>query len=234
VDSSGTTTGSHATLLSKLSDAIAAFMDDLNYLSVSDRVMGMTFSEFGRRIISNGSTGTDHGVGAPMILFGNAVQNGILGTNPVIPASATVNDNVAMQYDFRSVYASVLNEWFCVPQTDLNQIMLQNFQLLPVVQSSACITGIHELNQKAGENLVWNDPNPFTSSTYITFKSKGGHCLVQVFNTEGKVIKTLTDGDYAAGTYKLWYENEGHPAGIYYLRLQNEALQQVKNMIVVM
>jgi len=112
---------------------------------------------------------------------------------------------------------------------------LQNFQLLPVIQNSACnlSIGIHEANKAAGENLVRNDPNPFTSSTYITFKSKGGHILLQIFDTEGKIIKTLADGEYAEGTYKVWYENEGHPAGIYYLRLQNEALQQVKNMIVV-
>ena len=210
-------------------------MDDLNFLSVADRVVGMTFSEFGRRILSNGSLGTDHGSGAPMLLFGNAVQSGILGTNPIIPATATINDNVAMQYDFRSVYASVLAEWFCVPIADLNQIMLQNFQLLPVIKNSACNLSldIHEVNKNAGENLVWNDPNPFTSSTYVTFKSKGGHCLLQVFNTEGKVIKTLADAEYVEGTYKIWYENEGHAAGVYYLRLQNEAIQQVKNMIVV-
>ena len=227
------TTGSHADLLSRLSVAIAAFQDDLNYLGVSNRVVGMTFSEFGRRIISNGSIGTDHGAGAPMILFGDAVQNGILGTNPVIPGNADVNANVAMQYDFRSVYSSVLNEWFCVPQADLNQIMLQNFQLLPLIQTTACDVSVHDLNQKAGEALVWNYPNPFTQSTYITFKSAGGHVLLQVFNTEGKLVKTLADGQYPAGTYEVWYENEGHPAGTYYLRLQNEALQQVKNMIVV-
>jgi uncharacterized protein (DUF1501 family) len=234
VDTSGTTTGKHATLLGQLSEAVSAFMDDLDFLNVDDRVAGMTFSEFGRRIISNGSVGTDHGVGAPMLLFGNAMQNGILGTNPVIPVNPTANDNVAMQYDFRSIYASLLNEWFCVPQADLNQIMLQNFQLLPLVQSIACApTGIHELNQKAGESLVWNDPNPFTSSTYITYKSNGGHVLLQIFNTEGQVIKTLVDSEVPPGTYKAWYENEGHPAGLYYLRLQNEALQQVKNMLVV-
>lgn len=232
-DNGSPTTGTHADLLSKLSAAIAAFQDDLNYLGVADRVVGMTFSEFGRRIISNGSFGTDHGVGEPMILFGNPVQSGILGTNPVIPANANVNDNIAMQYDFRSVYSSVLNEWFCVPQTDLNQIMLQNFQLLPIVQTTACDVSVHELNQKAGEALVWNYPNPFTASTYVTFKSAGGHILLQVFTTEGKLIKTLADGEYPIGTYDVWYENEGHPAGTYYLRLQNEALQQVKNMIVV-
>ncbi|MBE7177493.1 MAG: DUF1501 domain-containing protein, partial [Mucilaginibacter polytrichastri] len=46
-------TGEHATLLMKTSDAIKAFMDDLKYLRVSQRVAGMTFSEFGRRIKSN-------------------------------------------------------------------------------------------------------------------------------------------------------------------------------------
>jgi len=227
------TTGRHGTLLGQLSAGIAAFMADLQFLNVADRVVGMTFSEFGRRIISNGSTGTDHGVAAPMLLFGNAVQSGIIGTNPIIPSNAGVNDNVAMQYDFRSVYASLLSEWFCVPQADLNQILLQNFQLLPLVQNSACATGIHELNQAAGENLVSNYPNPFTESTKVIFKSKGGHILIQVFDTEGQVIKTLTDKEYAPGSYELSYENEGMPAGIYYLRLQNDAIQQVKNMMVV-
>jgi uncharacterized protein (DUF1501 family) len=232
-DSGNPLTGIHANLLSKLSVGISAFMDDLNYLGVADRVIGMTFSEFGRRIKSNASTGTDHGAGAPMIIFGNKVQNGIIGSNPVIPTNATVNDNVAMQYDFRSVYASILNEWFCVEQTDLDQIMLQNFQLLPIVQSSACAVGVNELNKKAGEAIVWNDPNPFSSSTYITFKSAGGHVLLQVFSTEGQLVKTLADGEYQPGIYKIWYENEGHPSGTYYLRLQNNVLQQVKNMIVV-
>ncbi len=225
--------GRHADLLGQLSQAIFAFMDDLNYLGISDRVIGMTFSEFGRRIISNGSFGTDHGAGAPMFLFGDKVQGGIVGSNPVIPTSATVNDNIAMQYDFRSVYSTILSDWLCVPAADLNQIMLQNFQLLPVIDGSACTTDIHELNKKAGENLVSCYPNPFTSRTNVTFTTHGGHTLVQVFTAEGQLIKTLVNGEYAAGTYKTDYENEGHAAGLYYLRLQNEAVQQVKNMIVV-
>ena len=68
----------------KLSEAITAFMDDLTFLNIEDRVMGMTFSEFGRRIKSNSSDGTDHGAAAPLFVFGKDVQSGILGTNPVI------------------------------------------------------------------------------------------------------------------------------------------------------
>src|SRR4029079_11299375 len=104
-------------------------------------------------------------------------------------------------YDFRSVYSTVLSDWLCVPAADLNQIMLQNFQHLPLVDSSSCATDIHELNKKAGENLISCYPNPFTSRTNVTFTTKGGHTLVQVFNAEGQLMKTLVNGDYSAGTY---------------------------------
>lgn len=233
VDSGSTTTGRHADLLGKVSEAVNAFMSDCDFLGTADRVVGMTFSEFGRRIISNGSTGTDHGSGAPMFLFGNKVQSGILGSNPIIPSNATVDDNVAMQYDFRSVYATLLNQWLCVPAADLNQVMLQNFQLLPVIQNNACTVDIHEINSKAGQNLVSCYPNPFTERTSITFTTQGGHAIVQVFNAEGQLVKTLANGEFSPGTYKVDYENENRGSGLYYLRLQNESIQQVKNMEVV-
>lgn len=234
VDSADHTQGTHADLLTKLSTAVKAFMDDLNFLTIEDRVVGLTFSEFGRRIKSNASDGTDHGAAAPMFVFGKAVESGILGMNPTIPSLATVNDNIPMQYDFRSVYASILQDWLCVPTADLNSVMLQNFQVLPIIQSSACLgIGVHELNQAAGENLINNYPNPFVESTYINFKSTGGHTTVQIFDNEGSLIKTPVDGEYPAGEYKVWFENENFPSGTYYARLQNGSVQQVHNMLIV-
>ena len=233
VDAADPTTGTHATLLGRVSEAISAFCADLDFLNIGDRVLGFTFSEFGRRIKSNGSTGTDHGAAAPMFFFGPNVQPGMLGSNPIIPATVTSNDNVAMQYDFRSVYATVLNQWLCVPAADLNQIMLQNFQLLPVVNGNACTVGINELNQKAGESLVSNYPNPFVERTRVKYTSMGGHTLVQVFNPEGQLVNTLVNTELPAGTYEADFENPGLAAGIYHLRLQNESLQQVRNMMIV-
>ncbi|MFM9026542.1 MAG: DUF1501 domain-containing protein [Bacteroidota bacterium] len=232
-DPSDTTTGVHATLVGRLSDAIAAFMTDLDFLNVSDRVIGMTFSEFGRRIISNGSFGTDHGSGAPMFVFGSQIQPGMIGTNPLIPSTVTVNDNVAMQYDFRSVYASLLNQWLCVPASDLQQVLLQNYQTLPIIDAAACTVGIDELAQASGENLIFNYPNPFVSRTRISYVSKGGHTAVQIFDVEGRIISTLIDSMHQPGKYEVDFENEGHPSGIYHLRLQNESYQQVKNMVIV-
>lgn len=133
-ETADTTTGNHAKLLAKLSEAIGAFQDDLALLKVENRVMGMTFSEFGRRIRSNASGGTDHGAAAPVFIFGNAVVPGIVGNNPVLPYNATVNDNVSMQYDFRAIYASFLEKWFEVDPSAATIVLLKDYPAMPLVQ----------------------------------------------------------------------------------------------------
>jgi uncharacterized protein (DUF1501 family) len=223
-----TTVGSHATLLKNVSDAIKAFQDDLKFLGVEERVMGMTFSEFGRRIKSNSSTGTDHGAAAPMFLFGKHVISKVWGDNPAIPANANVNDNVPMQYDFRSVYASLMQDWLCVKNADLQQIMLKDFQQLALVNAKDCnpvppvAAGISYLE-------IWG--TPFTQSTTIKYKTDGGHTLLQIFDTMGRLVGTPVDKDLPAGSYTLPYNSGALPIGIYYARLQNGPMQQVKAMI---
>lgn len=235
VNAGATETGTHAMLLQKVSEAVKAFMDDLTYLNASKRVIGMTFSEFGRRIKSNASGGTDHGAAAPLFVFGDAVQRSVLGTSPVISSSVSTNDNIPMQYDFRSVYASILKEWFCVPAATLNNVLLKDFQDLPIIKTSTpCVsTDVSALNAQAGKNLISNYPNPFQSTTTITFETTGGHTLVQVFNVEGKLVKTLIDKEQTEGKHQVSFENETYPAGVYYARLQNGPLQQVRSMVLV-
>src|SRR5450432_562252 len=128
-----TTTGTHAKLLQRVSEAIGAFMDDLQLLQVQNKVMGMTFSEFGRRIKSNASGGTDHGAAAPVFYFGHTIKPGIIGINPIVPATATVNDNIPMQTDFRSIYATVLNNWFGLDQADVQSILGSQYTSLPII-----------------------------------------------------------------------------------------------------
>lgn len=226
-DSADTTVGYHANLLMNLSDAIKAFQDDLKFLGVQERVVGMTFSEFGRRIKSNGSDGTDHGSAAPLFLFGKNVIGGVLGDTPVLPANAAVNDNLPFQYDFRSIYSTVLSNWLCVNDDDLQQIMLKNFQQLPLVNGGGCKKAVN----LSGEVLISNYPNPFTSSTIITFVTGGGHTLVQVIDTLGRVVANLIDKEYTAGTYTVTFNGAQLPNGVYYARLQNLASQQVRAML---
>lgn len=233
VSSTDKTIGTHATLLKNVSDCIYAFMDDCKKLGLADRVIGFTFSEFGRRIKSNGSSGTDHGAAAPMFIFGNKVKGGLTGNNPTIDANATANANLPMQYDFRSVYASILKDWFCVPQNDLDAILLKNYQNLPLVNPTVCVpTETHEANSRAGDNMIMAYPNPFTEATTVKYESLGGHTLVQVFNNEGILIKTLIDDvNHAAGQFDVRCDLGFLPSGVYYVRLQNGELQQVKPMM---
>lgn len=235
VNSNATETGTHANLMQKVSEGIKAFMDDLEFLNSSKRVIGMTFSEFGRRIKSNASGGTDHGAAAPLFVFGHYAQKNVTGTSPIINLSTGTADNIPMQYDFRSIYASILQQWFCVPETTLENVMLKNFQNLPLIKKSApCMSSNPDLIiANADKNLISNYPNPFQTSTTISYESLGGHTLIQVFNTEGKLIKTLLDTELNPGNYKIIFENEGFRPGIYYARLQNKTIQQVRTMLLV-
>jgi uncharacterized protein (DUF1501 family) len=226
------TTGYHAELLGRVSTAVKAFMDDLTKLKVSRRVAGMTFSEFGRRTKSNGSMGTDHGAAAPMIVFGDYVLQGVLGASPTIPDATSVNDNMPMQYDFRSVYASLLEQWFCVDNNTLQTILLKDYQRLPIINGIACgtITAIDDVNN-GSHHLITNYPNPFVTSTTLKYKSKGGHTMIQLFDTMGRLIAVPVNKVMAAGEYTMYYNGEHLAPGTYYARLQNGPFQEVRTML---
>jgi uncharacterized protein (DUF1501 family) len=99
----------HAGLLAELSRALKAFLDDLAESKLAERVLVMTFSEFGRRVGENASAGTDHGTAAPMFLAGGGVRAGIVGASPrLLDLDA---GDLKMTVDFRRVYATVLEDW---------------------------------------------------------------------------------------------------------------------------
>lgn len=231
-ESNDSSKGMHSDLLKTLNDAVASFMQNLKIFGIQDRVVGMTFSEFGRRIISNGSGGTDHGAAAPMFIFGNKVLGGTLGTNPILPDKPQWDDNVVMQYDFRSVYASVLKDWFCIPNKDLQDIFFKNYQALSLVTPSACIpTATRDENQAAGEKLLNIYPNPFTEITNIGFKSNGGHTIIQIFDNAGKIVAVPVNKHFEEGNQVISWNSENLPAGVYYCRLQSGSISQVQNML---
>ena len=228
VNASDTTTGAHAQLMKNLSTAIAAFQNDLQLMQLEDRVMGMTYSEFGRRIKSNASLGTDHGAAAPLIMFGKNAKKGILGNSPDIPADIQVVNNIPFLYDYRSVYASVLEQWFCVKQPALNDILLKNYQSLPLITGPCGVPDdIDDTNNNANDLVFKMWPSPYTINATIQFSTKGGHTMIQQINALGQVIKVITSQEYAAGTYNIDIYNDGLPPGAYFMRLQNGSLQKV-------
>ncbi|MHC4555884.1 MAG: DUF1501 domain-containing protein [Planctomycetota bacterium] len=101
--------GNHCALLHQLSESLAAFIHDLKTDKLLDRVLLMTFSEFGRTIRENGRRGTGHGNAAPIFLAGGKLKRSLVGSHP----SLTDLDNGALKFhtDFRRVYATVLDQW---------------------------------------------------------------------------------------------------------------------------
>jgi uncharacterized protein (DUF1501 family) len=103
----------HANLLRDVSDSITAFYRDMAARGHGERILVMTFSEFGRRAAENGSRGTDHGSGAPMILVGGRVKSGVIGAHPSL--TDLPEGNLRHHTDFRQVYAAILDRWLGVP-----------------------------------------------------------------------------------------------------------------------
>ncbi len=107
----------HANLLNQLSAAITAFFKDLAARGHRDRVLVMTFSEFGRRAKENGSKGTDHGEAAPMFLIGGKVKPGVVGAHPSLTTLAA--GNIKHHTDFRQVYATIMDKYLGVSSKEV-------------------------------------------------------------------------------------------------------------------
>ena len=105
--------GSHARLMAELGAALSAFTADLKSQGNFDRVLTMTFSEFGRRVAENASRGTDHGAAAPMFLLGGTIKPGLHGQAPSL--EKLHNGDLIHTVDFRNIYATILENWLQAP-----------------------------------------------------------------------------------------------------------------------
>ncbi len=125
-DTHGNQPLAHERLMSNLSIAIDNFYEDLGYTQQDEKVLSMTFSEFGRRIFENGSNGTDHGKAAPTLFFGKGLEgSAFVGEHPTLE-NPDGRGNLEYTMDFRDLYATVLAEWLCVPIPLVEQHLLDH------------------------------------------------------------------------------------------------------------
>jgi len=224
------TEGEHAQLLATLAQATAEFTDDLKRFGLEERVLTMTFSEFGRRIKSNDSFGTDHGSAAPLMLFGSCVRQGFIGDEPEIPNVVDLQDGVAMQYDFRDVYGSILMDWFGAKKQDVKAVLHSQFSYLSLIEG--CNT--------TNTNVIFADtpfkvnhfPNPFSHQLQIEFESNREWIRLSIFDEIGKEVKVLMDEQKRAGTYRVMFNANGLPVGNYYYHLVGENGRRVTKLVV--
>lgn len=123
VDTSNATIGAHRTLLESLSGNLKAFQEDLDALGLSDRVTTVVFSEFGRKIIQNGSRGTDHGTLSSMFVVGKHVEGGVYGENINLDFIDTQGapDAAQLENDYRGVFSSLLRDWMGADQGNVGK-----------------------------------------------------------------------------------------------------------------
>jgi uncharacterized protein (DUF1501 family) len=101
----------HSGLLQNTSINVDSFMSDLRQLNISDNIITLIYSEFGRRAIDNGS-GTDHGTGGIAFVIGEKVKGGLYGEYPSLePRKLEEGGNLQHSVDFRAVYTTVLERW---------------------------------------------------------------------------------------------------------------------------
>jgi len=122
--------GRHQRLMQELGDSMKSFLDDLAGKRLLDRVLVMTFSEFGRRVEENASGGTDHGEAAPMFLFGSRLRPGLHGPHPDL--TKLHRGDLAFGCDFRRVYAAVLRDWLDLKP---DRVLKGNFQPLKLFKT---------------------------------------------------------------------------------------------------
>ena len=224
-----TTTGIHAELLRELSEAIYAFQDDLKALAIEDRVAGMTYSEFGRRIRSNFSNGTDHGTAAPLIVFGSCILPGIIGDNPEISVDVDTQEGLPMQYDFRSVYGSMLTDWFNVDEEIVRDILLGDFQKIDILQDCATPVSTEDVQTTDIELNVY--PNPTDQRINIDFVSEGDYIKLSIFDALGKEVDVITNQRFTSGLHSMMYDASRLPSGVYFVRIQTKNGQKTKRVV---
>ena len=120
--------GDHNDLLTKLSSAVTAFMDDLSAMNLKNDVVGLTYSEFGRKAAENGSLGTDHGEIAPMFVFGAPVKGGVSGFNPDLNEANENNGYQiqTVQFDYRDTLGTLLQDYLGADNLALDATFFNN------------------------------------------------------------------------------------------------------------
>ena len=186
----------------------------------------MTFSEFGRRIVSNGSNGTDHGAAAPVFVFGNKVKGGVLGNNPVIDSGMGYDDNLAFEFDYRQVYASVLEQWFDEGSGVINNTLNKSFDTLPIIGSSALLN----VPNVPGSSLTVY-PNPVIYRATIELQNNRSYTEIELMDLNGRPVQRIFRGVPSKPILQLEWNSTGLKQGQYVLVAKQKNNQQVVSVI---
>jgi len=219
----------HANLLRYIADAVSAFRTDITATGMEEEVLVMTFSEFGRRVSQNGSAGTDHGTAAPMFLFGAGVNGGMYGAQPSLSDLDNAS-NMKFSTDFRTVYSSILLDWFGLDPADVTQIFGSDFPQLSLITNPTGVN-VEEPSIPSTITLHQNYPNPFNPVTTISFAlQKSLPVTLDVYDVSGRLVSQLIDSIIPSGQHDIHFDARQLPSGLYIYRLRADGQTLSKSM----
>ena len=193
-------TGLHPSLLEQLSTGIGQFMQDALTQGFADRVVGMTVSEFGRRPYQNGSRGTDHGAASVQFVFGNKVRAGVYGDAPNL-SDLNSNGDLRWQYDFRRVYADILETWFGGTPEDTESVFEDRFLPLGVLQKPTSVQDAYDGKTAVSIRAY---PNPVTTTATLEWKQdRPAAVAVELYGIDGRYVETLYRGTVDPGVISV-------------------------------
>ena len=233
-DGANTIEGTHNDLLTEVSGAIEAFFNDLDSQSLSDDIVGLTFSEFGRKAKENGNFGTDHGEIAPMFVFGKPVNGGVSGTN-VDLSEATSDNNYqieTVQFDYRQTFGTILQNFLGADDTVIDNTFFNfttndsftNSKIDELIKSSFSVDeecysqtlAIDELVSQNHSKEWFVFPNPVRDILQLHSLEDQTIVGYKIFNNRSQIVlqgtHNLVNGKLGINTTQL-------KSGIYFLQI---------------
>ena len=238
---SGDINGRHTELLNEVSTAIDAFVEDINSDSIGDDVIGLTFSEFGRKAKQNGNLGTDHGEIAPMFVFGKPVQGGVSGVNvDLSEASSSNNWQIkTVQFDYRQVFATIMQDFLGAENTvvdnaffdSTNNESFSSKKIQNVIKSSHYLDSTcYALSNKIPKNeIFWATyPNPVYNTLFVNSMIDNTQVKFSINDTNGRHIKS-GNLDMKSGYSTI--DMTSLPNGMYIISLKSGKIHETKKIM---
>ena len=196
--------GDHNELLIELNNAVSSFMEDISAQGFQDDVVGLTFSEFGRKAKENGNLGTDHGEIAPMFVFGSAINAGVSGSNPDLTEATTENNwqLETFQYDYRETLGTLLQDYLgadnnAIDSTFFNHTSNESFTEHKI---NELIKPEFSVEENCYSNTLSNPtsnikyfsilPNPFQTEIKIINSEYNNTISYEIFDLNGRMVKS--------------------------------------------
>jgi uncharacterized protein (DUF1501 family) len=218
----------HANLWKQISDAVLAFQNDLKAQNKAEKVTLMTFSEFGRRVNQNGTTGTDHGTAAPMFVIGNTVRGGLIGANPDL-INLDANGDLKASFDYRQIYSTILTDHLGLTSSSTSALFNKTFDRLPIYINSPLIA-------EKGVRMTLLDPapNPAFGQVRIQFAVfEAMKVELALYNLVGEKIGLIYSGDVLSGTFTFNFEISTFPAGTYLVSIVSSTGDRISKRLII-